>query len=138
VSSAGSTGATDDAAPRHGGAVGGGGVTPVDLASLAKAPWILPPPGTSCHDMVVRACARAGFEPRGVGHCGDFGVVCALAAAGHGVGLVPGLGVTPRLDGLAAAPTAPPLARRVFAAVRPGTGRHPHIAATLQALREAA
>ena len=110
---------------------------PVELSSLADAPWILPPAGTACHDMVVRACGRAGFEPRSVGRTGDFDVVCALAAAGHGVGLVPALGLDSRIEGLAAAPTVAPLARRVFAATRPGNREHPHIAAVLAALGDA-
>ena len=86
------------------------------------------------------SCERArcaGFEPRSVGRTGDFDVVCALAAAGHGVGLVPALGLDSRIEGLAAAPTVAPLARRVFAATRPGNSEHPHIAAVLAALGDA-
>jgi DNA-binding transcriptional LysR family regulator len=109
---------------------------PVALGTLAEARWILPPTGTACHDMVVRACARAGFEPEPVARSSDFGVVCALAAAGHGVGLVPALGIDRRHNGLAVVPTNPLLTRTVFVATRAGSDDHPHVAALVATLRD--
>ncbi|WP_151770542.1 LysR family transcriptional regulator [Streptomyces abyssomicinicus] len=112
----------------------------VALAELAKDPWIGPYPGNPCHDVVVLACESAGFQPDFDHSSDDFRAVVALASAGAGVALVPrsalrGMdlrGVTVRpVDGVA--PT-----RRVFAAVRRGSERHPLISPLLGALGEAA
>ncbi|MET8576603.1 LysR family transcriptional regulator [Streptomyces sp. NPDC005012] len=112
----------------------------VPLAELAKDPWIGPYPGNPCHDVVVLACESAGFQPDFDHSSDDFRAVVALASAGAGVALVPrsaltGMdltGVTVRpVDGVA--PT-----RRVFAAVRRGSERHPLISPVLTALGEAA
>ncbi|MGW0607480.1 LysR family transcriptional regulator [Streptomyces sp. NPDC002644] len=112
----------------------------VPLAELAKDPWIGPYPGNPCHDVVVLACESAGFQPDFDHSSDDFRAVVALASAGAGVALVPrsaltGMdltGVTVRpVDGVA--PT-----RRVFAAVRRGSERHPLISPVLASLGEAA
>lgn len=112
----------------------------VDLADLAKDPWIGPYPGNPCHDVVVLACESAGFQPRLEHSSDDFRAVVALASADAGVALVPrsaligmdlaGVVVRP-VDGVA--PT-----RRVFAAVRRGAEEHPLIRPVLDALGEAA
>jgi DNA-binding transcriptional LysR family regulator len=108
------------------------GSEPVRLADFADRRWILPPPDTACGRLVERACGLAGFEPRPLATTYDFAVACALAAAGHGVALVPELGLVP---GAAASPvTDVPVRRRIFAAVRAGAERRPAVAAVLSAL----
>jgi DNA-binding transcriptional LysR family regulator len=105
---------------------------PVRLADYADRRWILPPPDTACGRLVERACGLAGFEPRPLATSYDFAVACALAAAGHGVALVPQLGLVP---GVAASPVSDvPVRRRIFAAVRAGAERRPAVAALLSAL----
>lgn len=116
------------------------GLVAVPLAELSRDPWIGPYPGNPCHDVVVRACEKAGFQPRLEHSSDDFRAVVALASADVGVALVPrsamcgmdlnGVAVRP-VDG--AAPT-----RRVFAAVRRGAEDHPLIRPVLDALDEAA
>ena len=102
------------------------------LADYADRRWILPPPDTACGRLVERACGLAGFEPRPLATSYDFAVACALAAAGHGVALVPQLGLVP---GVAASPVSDvPVRRRIFAAVRAGAERRPAVAALLSAL----
>jgi hypothetical protein len=49
------------AVPADGPAAGDG---EVDLRSLAGQPFLAPRVGTSCAEMIQRACARAGFVPR--------------------------------------------------------------------------
>jgi len=103
------------------------------IAAAAGDPWITGKPGTLCHTMTIRACQAAGFEPRVRHHIDDFGTVLALAAAGHGVALVPRLAAgSPgvRLTEL-------PLRRRTLAAFRRGYGEHPAIRAAVAAFRTA-
>jgi DNA-binding transcriptional LysR family regulator len=108
---------------------------PVRLADYAARRWILPPPDTACGRLVERACGLAGFEPQPLATSYDFGVACALAAAGHGVALVPQLALDPLPAGIVARPVADvPVRRRVFAAVRAGAERRPAVAALLDAL----
>lgn len=104
----------------------------VRLADYADRRWILPPPDTACGRLVERACGLAGFEPRPLATSYDFAVACALAAAGHGVALVPQLGL---VAGVPASPVSDvPVRRRIFAAVRAGAERRPAVAALLSAL----
>lgn len=103
------------------------------LLAWRDAPWIMSTPGTLCHAMTIRACEAVGFRPRVRHEIDDFTVVLALVAAGHGVALVPYLGMSnapPRT-----ALTRLPIRRRTKAAYRAGTARHPVVHATLTALR---
>ncbi len=108
----------------------------VALAGLADSDWIGPYPGNPCHDMVLLACERAGFQPRLKHSSDDFRAVVALAGAGAGVALVPRsalLGM--ELKEAVVRPVAGPAAtRRVFAAVRRGADEHPLIRPVLDAL----
>lgn len=110
--------------------------TEVGLARLADAEWLAPTPGSACHALLQRSCGMAGFEPRLIGHCGDFDVALALVAAGHGIALVPRLAVAsdpaPRVRLLT--PVDPVVQRTLFAAVRRGAGDHPAIACFIDAL----
>ena len=62
-----------------------------DLSDYAHHDWVLPHARWTCHEMVIRACAAAGFTPRAVATATDFAVQLALVRAGVGVALVPGL-----------------------------------------------
>jgi DNA-binding transcriptional LysR family regulator len=63
----------------------------VELAGLAGADWILPHGDLTCAEMVKRACAAAGFQPRVVAEATDHAVQLELVAAGLGVALIPRL-----------------------------------------------
>jgi DNA-binding transcriptional LysR family regulator len=108
---------------------------PVDLADLAGERWIAGRPGTHCGTVVTTASRAAGFEPEIVAHGSEFTTMLALVAAGLGVAMVPGLatatGATP---GVALVAMRPALERRIFAAVRTGSGRRAAVAAVLAAL----
>lgn len=111
------------------------GGRPTELASLAKAPWIMDTEGSNIRGAVVRACARAGFEPQVRAACRDYSVIIALVEAGLGVAILPGLALQDRQIRARITHLTPPMTRRVLIAVKPGRRSHPAIAATLAALR---
>jgi DNA-binding transcriptional LysR family regulator len=113
------------------------GGDPVDLSTLAGAPWIGGLAGTQYAVAMERACRAAGFVPRFVHTADEASVHHALAAAGIGIGLVPAL-ACPGADGVryARATPAPPR-RHVSALVRRGAERRPAVAAVLDGLRRA-
>jgi len=114
------------------------GGDPVDLSTLAGAPWIGGLAGTQYAVAMERACRAAGFAPRFVHIADEASVHHALAAAGLGIGLLPAL-ACPGADGVryARATPAPPR-RHVSALVRRGADRRPAVAAALEALARAA
>jgi molybdate transport repressor ModE-like protein len=110
---------------------------PVRLRDVAdEHGWILPPPGLTCRQEVVRMCAAAGFEPHVGSEAYGYDVTLALVAAG-GVALVPRLGALAPPDGVVlAAPEDVSGTRHVFAAVRRGSAHRPSIALALARLAE--
>jgi DNA-binding transcriptional LysR family regulator len=111
----------------------------VPLAALADDVFISSGPGTACHEVTHAACAASGFVPRVLHRTDDYQAVFGLVAGGCGVGLVP------RLAGLRSTPAVvlrpiadPPPIRPIFAAVRRGSERAPHVAPTLAAIIAAA
>ncbi len=111
------------------------GGRPTELASLATTPWIMDTEGSNIRGAVVRACARAGFEPQVRAACRDYSVIIALVEAGLGVAILPGLALQDRQIRARITHLTPPMTRRVLIAVKPGRRSHPAIAATLAALR---
>lgn len=88
------------------------------LADHARSDWVLPHALRTCHEMVQRACAAAGFAPRPVAHTSDFSVQLALVAAGAGVALIPRLGCTAVPDGVELRRLSRPVQRTSFVANR--------------------
>ena len=110
------------------------GAESVDMRELEHEAWIAGREGSFCHHVVIHSTRAAGYEARLAHITNDFDVEYALVAAGAGVGLVPELAgppppgvVTKRISG------APP-SRRIYAAVRAGSGERPAVAAMLEAL----
>ena len=103
---------------------------------LAGERWISQPPGTVCHDWLMRTLRATGYEPHIVHQAEENHTQVALVAAGLGVALVPRLGrgalppeVTPvRLD--------PVPTRRLRALWRTGAARRPAITETVRTLQE--
>jgi DNA-binding transcriptional LysR family regulator len=111
---------------------------PVPLAGLAGQPFLAPRPGTSCAEMIQRACARAGFVPRVVARATDFAVLLSLVAAGAGLTLVPELAVHHLPAGVRLLVPAEPVTRQIFTVSRRGGDRKPAVRVVLDALAEAA
>jgi DNA-binding transcriptional LysR family regulator len=64
----------------------------VTLASLADAPWISGPLGSTLADAIESTCwTVGGFTPNVVHRVSDAAVTVSLAAHGLGVGLLPRL-----------------------------------------------
>ena len=61
----------------------------VALESLAGREWVLFEPGHGLAGIAAWACARAGFEPRGVAFTAQVEAAARLAVAGVGPALVP-------------------------------------------------
>jgi DNA-binding transcriptional LysR family regulator len=122
-----------DVAARYGLAAG----DPADLRAFANEPWLMPGPGTSCHELTQRACGAAGFVPHPVAVSSDFAVLTRLAAAGAGVALVPRMSLPDGPHGASPHPLAEPVTRTVSALTRTGTARRPHVRAVLDLLAEA-
>ncbi len=104
------------------------------LGRWRDAPWIMAPPATRCGTMSVRACEAAGFTPRVRHVVDDFATVLALVGIGHGVALVPQLGLVDPAPGVRLTRLA--MHRTTLAAYRRGAGAHPAIAAFVRAVRE--
>jgi DNA-binding transcriptional LysR family regulator len=111
----------------------------VALSELRHDPWIGNLPGSPCHFVTTAACAAAGFSPLLRHHIDDWAIIVELAAAGLGVGLIPGLAQPePREDIAMRRVAGAPVARNIFAAVRQGTETAPTIATVLEALHHVA
>jgi DNA-binding transcriptional LysR family regulator len=110
---------------------------PVELRTLADAPWIGGLRGLQYEAALERACRSAGFEPRFAHVADEASVHHALAAAGLGVGLVPALACTGAAGVRYARAVPEPPRRHVSALVRRGAGQRPAVAAVLEALARA-
>ena len=65
------------------------------LEDLERATWIDVPRKTSGGRVLVRACERAGFEPRVAFESEDYTAIQELVGAGMGVALLPDLALCP-------------------------------------------
>ncbi|WP_461029231.1 LysR substrate-binding domain-containing protein, partial [Streptomyces sparsus] len=104
-------------------------------ADLGSVRWICQPPGTVCHDWLVRTARAAGQEPVLAHLVAEFETQLALVAAGLGVAVVPRLGRGPLPPGVVVRPLRPAPVRNVFALWRAGAARRPAITETVRALR---
>jgi DNA-binding transcriptional LysR family regulator len=63
------------------------------LADLAGDAWIGGPPNCECNQLISRACAGAGYDPRIAFETDDYQAVQGFVAAGVGVSLIAELGL---------------------------------------------
>jgi DNA-binding transcriptional LysR family regulator len=103
---------------------------------LPVARWICQPPGTVCHDWLMRTLRACGQEPEVAFHVAEYQTQLALVAAGLGVALVPRLGRGPLPDQVVVRPLEPAPVRGLFALWRTGAARRPAITETVRVLRE--
>lgn len=111
----------------------------VALVDLAGEPFVAPPRGWSCDDVIRAGCAAAGFSPLIAHRSGDWTAVLALVAAGLGVAAVPRLAQDAPPPGVCIRPIEGPApCRHLFLAYRRGSGAHPALRVVTEALRSVA
>ena len=84
----------------------------VRLVELKDRDWVMFEPGNGLHDLIVSACASAGFKPRHAVLTSQVETAARLAAAGAGPTLVPENVIPDGLEG-AFLRVDPPLGREV-------------------------
>lgn len=112
----------------------------VELSATADQPWIMDRPGRPYHQLVLTACAAAGFTPAVAHEATEWDTGASLVAAGLGVALVPRLARIPAGYPIARVPLRgePTPARHILTGVRRGSRGHPVIATALDALEHIA
>lgn len=111
----------------------------IALSEASREPWIVGLPGSDYHQLVMVACAAAGFTPD-IAHLGhEWTAVSALVANGLGVALIPRLAHIPEVHAVVRIPLSGDIVpfRRLLTCVRRGSRGHPAIKCGLEALREA-
>jgi DNA-binding transcriptional LysR family regulator len=107
----------------------------VPLSALAGVPFVAPPRGWSCDDVIRVGCASAGFEPAVAHRSGDWTAIMALVGAGLGFACVPRLAQDEPPAGVVIRPLAgAPIARHLFLACRRGAESHPALRPVLDGL----
>ncbi|MFB8024197.1 LysR family transcriptional regulator [Streptomyces sp. NPDC056465] len=105
---------------------------------LASERWVCQPPGTVCHDWLLRTLRAAGCEPDIRHQAEENHTQLALVAAGLGVAMMPRLGRGPLPEGVVAVHLDPVPVRRLYALWRTEAARRPAIIAAVATLRGAA
>lgn len=105
-------------------------------ADLTDQRWICQPPGSVCHDWLVRTLRASGHEPDLAYQVAEYHTQLALVAAGLGIALVPRLGRGPVPEGVSVVPLEPTPLRRLYALWRPGAARRPAITETVRILQQ--
>jgi DNA-binding transcriptional LysR family regulator len=106
---------------------------PVRMADARDQRFIASPPGSVCHDWLLRMLP--GLRPEIL--VAEFETQLTFVAAGLGVAFVPRLARVTVPTGVVARVVTPTAARRVLAVWRSATSVRPAIGATVAALREA-
>jgi DNA-binding transcriptional LysR family regulator len=94
----------------------------IHLVELKDRDWVMFEPGNGLHDLIVSACASAGFTPRHAVLTSQVETAARLAAAGAGPTLVPENVIPDGLDG-AFLRVDPPLGREVTVYARDQWGQ---------------
>lgn len=103
---------------------------PVTLDAARSQRWIASPPGTICHDWLMRVLP--GVKPDY--YVGEFETQLTLIAAGLGVALVPRLARSGLPKGVVAVPVTPTPTRRVMVVWRTSSAARPAVLAAVEAL----
>jgi DNA-binding transcriptional LysR family regulator len=106
---------------------------PVTLESARPHRWIASPPGTICHDWLMRVLP--GVRPDY--YAGEFETQLTLIAAGLGIALVPRLARSGLPDGAVAVAVSPTPTRRVMVLWRTSSSARPAVLAAAEALEQA-
>lgn len=107
----------------------------VRMVDLAGERWVNSTGASGCRQIVLRACAQAGFEPRVAFETDEILAIQALVANGMGVALMPQLALSAVHPGVAVRPLAADAPMRYVYAARPRDAyRSPATTAMLQLL----
>ncbi len=106
----------------------------VDLASLAEQDWIFDRPGSYMDGLATRLCRAAGFEPRIVGRFNNYLLTLQHVESSGSVALLPELTIDARYA-VTTVRLAPPVQRRITAAIRASSAPRASVAAVIDALR---
>jgi len=113
------------------------GCEAVDIAELADESWLCGSSETSCRQLTLRSCERAGFVPDIAYESNDYTVMQALVSAGMGVTLIPDLALMLPSPEIAIVEVLPdPPVRRVWAATLDAGARSPAATAMVETLAE--
>jgi DNA-binding transcriptional LysR family regulator len=109
---------------------------PIGLKRLARENWIVGSRQADDRQLVERACAVAGFEPRITHTVNDYDLELRMISAGLGVGFVPELGLQFSSTEAVEVRTAsgPPLSRHVQALTRSALAGSPMVRAVMSEL----
>ncbi len=112
----------------------------IDLAEIGGELWIRAGDPHDQHQLLLTACAAAGFTPRVTHEAIDWFAIVALVSHGFGICLIPRLAPVPHQFDVARIPlrgeSAP--TRRLITCIRRGSDQHTPIALGLEALQEVA
>jgi DNA-binding transcriptional LysR family regulator len=107
------------------------------LSELAEETWIDVPRTRSGGNLLTRACARAGFEPKVAYTSEDYAVIRELVVAGAGIALIPALAQRPPSDAVVMRSLGPDEpSRAIQVATRLAPFRSPAAAAMVELLLE--
>ncbi len=109
----------------------------VRLSDLADERWCVAQESAVSRQAVRRAANAAGFNPHVVFESNYFRALGSAVEAGLGVGVAPAMTDLRGLDISIQPLSEPTMSRRIFAAVRKGSGGAPAVRAVLDALIEA-
>jgi DNA-binding transcriptional LysR family regulator len=109
------------------------------LADLAGEAWIGGQPDCECTNLISRACAVAGYEPRIAFETDDYTAMQGFVAAGVGVSLIAELGLTSVRDDIVVRDLGRDTpVRQIYAATLSDGYRSPATQAMLEILRDVA
>ncbi|PKQ16455.1 MAG: LysR family transcriptional regulator [Actinobacteria bacterium HGW-Actinobacteria-7] len=111
---------------------------PVRLRDLAQEHWCVAGPDAMSRKAVERVAQSAGFQPKIILESNYFRALGSAVEAGLGVGIAPAMTDMRGLDIVMQPLIEPSMERRIFAAVRAGSGESPTIRTVLDAMIEAA
>jgi DNA-binding transcriptional LysR family regulator len=115
----------------------------LDLADLAGEAWVdnehYAASSWTCRQILLDACASAGFSPSFSLQCNDYQTAQGFVAAGLGISLIPKLGLGSVVPGVVVRPVRrPEPIRHIYAAVPEFTADQPATASLIRCLRDAA
>jgi DNA-binding transcriptional LysR family regulator len=110
------------------------GYESVSVEACAGQRWTFDVAGSYMSELATRLCREAGFEPSVICRFGNYMIALQHVEGGRSITLLPSLAVDPRYR-VVSRPLAPPVTRRIIAAVRRVPAARPELTAVLTALR---